>query len=502
MSEAERGRGNAARGFRCATWLKRDQSAATSKQVCRCSLLFVVGQRVLNERVLLHRWPDDAGRDLDRGHEVRWARHRGVGRSGLGVDLFAATALPGPGLSSDHQDHLGLAAPDGEEGLVDDLLLRDAELVTVRPGPFGPDAGRDGPGRIGQRPGSLGQRHAVHLAEERRATGIVGGRQDRLEHQVGDGHARRGRGDADQDRCARGGAARRRIHDWRCYGPPMAKSDTARWEAALDGFTKESFEADGKRRDIYRAGHGPAVIIISEMPGITPLVAEFGRKVVAAGCTAVMPHIFGDPGDRPQASTCSQSLGPACISPEFAAFALKKTSPITVWLRKLAAAEHERCGGPGVGAVGMCFTGGFALAMMVDDIVLAPVLSQPSLPLPLNQKHKADIGISDADLARVKERTAAGTCLLGLRFSNDPFCFEERFATLRRELGDAFIAVEIDSSPGNPHGHPKNAHSVLTEHLQDREGTPTRAALDQTLTFFREKLGVGTGPGPEAGPGE
>ena len=147
----------------------------------------------------------------------------------------------------------------------------------------------------------------------------------------------------------------------------------------------------------------------------------------------------------------------------------------------------------------MCFTGGFALAMMVDDIVLAPVVSQPSLPFPLSKKFKADIGISDADLARVKERTAAGTCLLGLRFSNDPFCFEARFDTLRRELGDAFIAVEIDSSPGNPHGHPKTAHSVLTEHLQDREGTPTRAALDQTLTFFREKLGRGIGPGSAHG---
>ena len=169
---------------------------------------------------------------------------------------------------------------------------------------------------------------------------------------------------------------------------------------------------------------------------------------------------------------------------------------MTSWLRRLAASEHERCGGPGVGVVGMCFTGGFALGMMVDDVVLAPVLSQPSLPFPLGKRRKADIGISDGDLARVKERTAAGTCLLGLRFSNDPFCFPERFETLRRELGDAFIAVEIDSAPGNPHGHPKNAHSVLTEHLVDEEGTPTWAALDQTITFFREKLGVGSGPGP------
>jgi dienelactone hydrolase len=276
----------------------------------------------------------------------------------------------------------------------------------------------------------------------------------------------------------------------------MAKGEVGRWEAELKDFAKESFEADGKRRDVFRIGTGPAVIVISEMPGITPLVAQFGRRVAAAGCTAVLPVIFGDPGRPAGVGYTFESIGPACVSREFSAFALKKTSPITVWLRKLAAAEHERCGGPGVGAVGMCFTGGFALAMMVDDIMLAPVLSQPSLPFPLSKKFKADIGISDSDLARVKERTAAGACLLGLRFTKDPFCFEQRFETLRRELGDAFIAVEIDSAPGNPHGHPKTAHSVLTEHLQDEEGTPTRAALDQTLSFFREKLGVGSGPGP------
>jgi dienelactone hydrolase len=289
------------------------------------------------------------------------------------------------------------------------------------------------------------------------------------------------------------------MHEGRCYGPAMAQSDAGRWEGNLADFTKETFEADGKRRDIYRLGSGPAVIVISEMPGITPGVAEFARRVVAAGCTAVMPNLFGDPGRPASGGYIFKSIGPACVSREFTAFALKKTSPATVWLRKLAAAEHARCGGPGVGAVGMCFTGGFALAMMVDDFVLAPVLSQPSMPFPISKKYKADIGISDADLAKVKERTAAGACLLGLRFTHDPFCFAERFETLRRELGDAFIAVEIDSSPGNPHGHPKQAHSVLTEHLQDREGTPTRAALDQTLTFFREKLGVGSGPGPRPG---
>jgi dienelactone hydrolase len=288
-------------------------------------------------------------------------------------------------------------------------------------------------------------------------------------------------------------------HGGRCYGPPMAKSDVKAWDAALEGFTKESFEEDGKRRDVYRMGNGPAVIVMSEMPGITPGVAEFGRRVAAAGCTAVMPDMFGDAGRPAGVGYVFQSIGPACISREFSCLALKKTSPITQWLRKLAATEHERCGGPGVGAVGMCFTGGFALAMMVDDIMLAPVLSQPSLPFSVGKRHKSDLGISDSDLARVKERTANGACLLGLKFTNDPMSPTERFATLKRELGDAFIAVEIDSAPGNPHGHPKMAHSVLTEHLQDREGTPTRAALDQTLAFFREKLGVGSGPGRRPG---
>lgn len=276
----------------------------------------------------------------------------------------------------------------------------------------------------------------------------------------------------------------------------MATGDTTSKEVALEGFEKESFEADGKRRDVYRIGSGPAVIVISEIPGLTPLVAKFGRRVAAAGCTAVLPVLFGEPGRPPSTRYALQSLGPACISREFSCFALKKTSPVTVWLRRLAAHEHERCGGPGLGVVGMCFTGGFALAMMVDDLVLAPVLSQPSLPFPLSKNHVADIGISDADLARVKERASAGTCLLGLRFTNDPVCREARFDTLRRELGDKFIAVEIDSAPGNPYGHPRQAHSVLTEHLVDKPGTPTREALDQTLAFFREKLGVGEGAGP------
>jgi dienelactone hydrolase len=258
----------------------------------------------------------------------------------------------------------------------------------------------------------------------------------------------------------------------------------------LTGYTSTPFTADGKTRDVYRTGSGPAVIVIAEVPGITPNVAEFGRKVAAIGCTAVLPHLFGRPGAEPTAMAAFEVFGPACISKEFATFATGRTSPVTTWLRALAASVHAECGGPGVGVVGMCFTGGFALAMMVDDVVLAPVLSQPSLPFPLTKKHKRDLGISDADLARVKQRCAdePDLCVLGLRFTGDRMAPSERFERLREELGDKFVAIELDSSPTNPHGHPKMAHSVLTEHLQDREGTPTRVALDRVLDLFRTTL--------------
>jgi len=257
---------------------------------------------------------------------------------------------------------------------------------------------------------------------------------------------------------------------------------------SLDDFERSEFTAEGTTRTVYRTGSGPAVIVISEIPGITPNVARFARMVAAIGCTAVMPHVFGDDGRDPSVPYAVASIAKGCVSKEFTVLALDRTSPITTWLRALARAEHERCGGPGVGAVGMCFTGGFALAMMVDDVVLAPVLSQPSLPFPVSASRRRALGISDADVERVKERVAAGVCVLGLRFTGDKASPPERFAALRELLGDGFVGVELDSSAGNRHGHRKGAHSVLTEDLDDRPGTPTREALDQVLDLFRTRL--------------
>ncbi|HET6873298.1 MAG TPA: dienelactone hydrolase family protein [Acidimicrobiales bacterium] len=258
---------------------------------------------------------------------------------------------------------------------------------------------------------------------------------------------------------------------------------------SLGDFEKEPFSSGGINHDIYRRGSGPAVIVMSEVPGITPKVADFARRVSDRGLTAVMPHMFGTPGRPPAGAYAMETMAKLCISKEFSALATNSPGPIVGWLRALAAAEHQRCGGPGVGAVGMCFTGGFALAMAVDDTVLAPVLSQPSLPFPVSKARKSNIQLTDADWSRVQARARdEGLCVLGMRFTGDRAVPAERFAHLKEKLGDSFISVELDSSPGNPYGHPKMAHSVLTEHLQDREGTPTRAALDQVLDFFVERL--------------
>ena len=264
----------------------------------------------------------------------------------------------------------------------------------------------------------------------------------------------------------------------------------------LDDFTRTPFTFEGRTRDVFRAGSGPAVIVMSEIPGITPKVADFARRVRDLGLTVVMPNLFGSPGRDPNPGAHNllgtisyplTALGKVCISREFNLLATAKSSPVTDWLRGLAAHEHERCGGPGVGAVGMCLTGGFALAMAADERLVAPVLSQPSLPLAIPGRSSANIDISPADLEIVKQRCARGLQVLGLRFPSDKFVPDERFAFLREQLGDAFVAIELDDEDANPDGV-LAPHSVLTEHLIDEPGTPTRAALDAVLDLFRSKL--------------
>ena len=196
------------------------------------------------------------------------------------------------------------------------------------------------------------------------------------------------------------------------------------------------------------------------------------------------------------------SLRQACVNREFNKMRLRQTSPIADWLRSLARDLHAELGGPGVGALGMCFTGGFALAMMVDDSVAAPVLAQPSLPFPVGKARAADLNLSPADLSKVKERAAAGCQVLGLRYSGD-LATGTRFDTLdqgdRRRVPPGRVprpqALHADRAP--PAGGRRPGARVLpgeAARLISRRVTPIRRSSHCARTCTRVTRLAGTEP--------
>jgi len=260
---------------------------------------------------------------------------------------------------------------------------------------------------------------------------------------------------------------------------------------ALEDFVTRDITLDGATKRVHVAGSGPAVIVMTEMPGISPHVARFARWVRAAGFTVYMPSLFGRDGAVPTVDEGVATFQRACMSAEFRAMAANVSSPVTQWLRALARLAHGECGGPGVGAIGMCFTGNFALTMMLEPAMLAPVLSQPSLPLNVPE----GIEIAPDELAAVRERLdRENLTVLAYRFAGDKVCRAERFAAYTAALGDRFIGRELPDSAANSDVSPFFArhvnfpHSVVTQHLIDEAGQPTMTARDEILAFFHARL--------------
>ena len=253
----------------------------------------------------------------------------------------------------------------------------------------------------------------------------------------------------------------------------------------LEDFTRREITLGGKTRLVYIAGSGPAVVVMTELPGISPHVARFARWVRDAGFTVYMPHMFGKDGAVPSVLGAVTTIARACISKEFRAFSANASSPITRWLRALAALAHKECGGKGVGAIGMCFTGNFALSMMLEPAVLAPVMAQPSLPL----NYAAGMAIDPGELNAIKVRLdAEDLTVRAYRFEGDSFCKAERFAAFAQALGDRFEPRVLPDEAANPNTQMKNPHSVVTLHLIDEAGQPTVQARDEILEFFRMRL--------------
>ena len=259
----------------------------------------------------------------------------------------------------------------------------------------------------------------------------------------------------------------------------------------LEDFAHRDIAPEGVAKRVYVGGSGPAVIVMAEMPGISPHVARFARWVRDAGFTVYMPSLFGRDGAVASAEEGAEVFQRACASAEFRTFSAGASSPVTRWLRALARIAHSECGGPGVGAIGMCFTGNFALTMMLEPAMLAPVLAQPSLPL----NDPEGLEIAPDKIAAVRQRLEReDLTVLAYRFKGDRFCEAQRFAAYAEAIGTRFEARVLPDSAANVdvpdffQRYVKTPHSVVTVHLRDEAGQPMLAARDEILAFFKRRL--------------
>jgi dienelactone hydrolase len=266
--------------------------------------------------------------------------------------------------------------------------------------------------------------------------------------------------------------------------PPEGKRLDLDVPAPMDGYTSFSWSHGDISRLVYRRGEGPGVLVMHELPGMTPECLRLADRIRERGYAVYLPLFFGQPGE----SGGALRLPAVCLRREFRCLASERSSPITPWLRSLTAHIFEERGGPGVGVIGMCMTGGLVIPLMLDAHVLAPVASQPSLPFALLPWQRHAVGVSDEEMRGAALRARSGVPVIGFRFTEDWRCPPERFATLCARLGASFRPYEIDSSANNRFCIPSSAHSVLTHAHADVPGHPTHDAVAVALAFLDERL--------------
>jgi dienelactone hydrolase len=244
----------------------------------------------------------------------------------------------------------------------------------------------------------------------------------------------------------------------------------------LDGFEHFDFDTDrsdragGALRTVYRRGHGPAVVLIHELPGMMPECVDLARRIADAGFAVYMPLLFGEPMKN---YGMTPLLWP-CVWKEFSVLSTHGKSPAADWLRALARQAHAERGGKGVGAIGMCFTGRFALSLMMDAELIAPVLSQPA-----SSYSGSAVGIPEEEWHNAVARSKTENIpVLGLRFERDPLCLAPRFQTLKDGFGERFREVVV----------PGDKHSVLTQHFKDLSPEEQKKVWETLIAFLNERL--------------
>lgn len=252
------------------------------------------------------------------------------------------------------------------------------------------------------------------------------------------------------------------------------------------GFERFANFADARsltpQRDVYSCGTGPGVIVMHELYGATPQLFRFAYRIASAGFSVYVPILFGQPNRPGTGLYAAQQAAAVCISREFAVFAANQSSPVTVWLRALARIVSGLHGGRGIGAIGLCLTGNFALSMMIDPQTIAPVVCEPALPFAVLPGGRRALHLSTGDVAAIRARSASGQKILAFRFDGDRISPAERYDNLAQTFGAALM--------GNGRLKPTcpNAHAVFTDHYDDSSGSSTRGALDDLVRFLRASL--------------
>ncbi len=247
------------------------------------------------------------------------------------------------------------------------------------------------------------------------------------------------------------------------------------------------FEHEEIEHPVYRQGNGPGVLLMHELPGMTAEFWRFAGWLNKAGFTVYAPDLYADAMKGPTKPSLMGNTIRACMSREIRLFARNASSPVTVWLRALAARIHQECGGPGVGTIGMCMTGNFALSLVLEQTVIAPVASQPAMPANYwVAKSKKALHMSEQERDALRDRTDID--VMALRFEGDPTCTAARFDALQELVGtERLRRIELEDSAQNPDGNPY-PHAVLTKDLVDEEGSLTMRARDSVISFLQEKL--------------
>ncbi len=251
----------------------------------------------------------------------------------------------------------------------------------------------------------------------------------------------------------------------------------------MDSYAKRSFSAPIRgghtvTHDVYEKGEGSPVVVIQELPGIGPETLTLADRLVEAGHSVTLPHLFGPLGRVSMVGNVARVL---CMRREFRLFESNQSSPVVDWLRALCVDVKTRTGAEGVGAIGMCLTGNFAISLIADDSVLAAVASQPSMPL----FKQTALHMSTEEIEQSKDRLNTVGPMLSFRIEGDSICRAEKFTTLARTFNDdGNERIRLVTLPGK-------GHSVLTLDFVDEDGHPTSEALASIITYFRDKLGSG-----------